>query len=1521
MTDGLQRATHEGGALSQTGEVTHDEIWLSPERAAQLLFNDRQASITFEAATEEEARRAVEEFARIFENLPGAIKDMIEGAQAAAETLSGDPLQVLAEIIQNADDSGATYVEFRIREGHLVAIHDGRSVSLRDALSLAAPWLTGKTNDVLAIGRFGIGLMTHRAISDVLDVHSGPYHMRLGAPSISAIALADLVAELPLGATAFSMPIRDDVVDIDDVSGWLSRWDDSALLFLRHVGRVVVLKADSVPAGTITLSWTEDSAATCVVDGHELTVQRRHARAPDGRGWLVHSAEAPAPKRVSRMRKASGPTVPLGLALPLQPQEGGVIYAGLPLVKTGVPLLVNAQFNPVTGRTGLASMPWNRAMLPLLADLWVEVVEDLFAEMPVVAWDVVPLPGDTGNDPSSVVEQLERLLLGRARHELANRVAIVVGGAAIPLTKLAVENAVLENVITQDEVASLAGLGASLSASARDPGGRWRHVLNDWREAGAPLPPSVTIQTALPLVEDAGRSPKAAIALAAVALNADLADEVAEMACVVTATSAHIVPPTEESLQALMVTASPLAEQLGIGVGLAEEHLAETSDAQVVLAWLREIGAVIDNPHSEKVIRRLATAGQAGRCLDAPLRDDQLRALRDAFEEIPAKTRDEMGRDVGLAITIAAFRYDARGRTVQTHARPADVYLSRAIDREQDSFAVAASKTTGLLWTHNRYANQLRSELGRTAGLGPQKFLRLLGAEMAPRLVPHAALNERFPSDGRLGLGLAVPSSPPQRAQAVRVLGASYTLSDIDSPDFRAVAVNIANEPNAEHRRARAAALLGALGRGWDRLEGQADVVAADDYYVWQIKGPVRAFWLWSVGSIKWLDDTGGIAQAPLDLRLRTPATIAVHGPDAPGYLRPEFNSPNRRDVLAALGVSGEPSTRDLVDRLRGLLATKPEPDTVATDAAIVYQAIADRLASRTSVPGDLSPRDLHAAFDEGEGLVYTNLGWRRPTQVLRGPAVFRGRHAFVPQVRNTEALWNLLRVRQPSLKDCLDVISQMARTRRAPSGNDVMVLLETLRLMANGIGAAPDQPRAVSRRLAAMPLWTTQGWKTDRPVYALDDPALREGLRAEIPVWAPGGETSQFASLLGPLRITALPADASTVIDAEAAIPDGDATELLGAAVCLLQEDLARNDPLTAGALAIGWDRLQQFEARIDPDLRVHVDGLVGGRSVEVEVATKADVARAVLFLRDTDLLGQVAAGGRAIAGIFSAANRRQLAQAWLAAVVQAEGGRRAELIVLAEQQAAEDQARADRDIAKRTAALGQEIAGRQQEQARRRSARAASAGTASSSATTETGKTPLPSPAPRERVLVDPSTLTVANVYGQPDEPSRRPTQRVSRGSSPLPPPDRNAGPPRRGVSAPSFTPLDKETVGLELARLVLGGDAAEIADLRAQHRVGADAVDDMDRFYELKVHLGDEPDSIRLEESEIRRAMTTKDFFLVVVSNIEGANARPKVRIIVDPVRQLTITRSSSVNFTGVRDTEHSLVYDLEPFPEEE
>jgi hypothetical protein len=1511
-------AAADGRDASAVGGV------LSPEEAARLLFQDPRADVDFTPRNDEEARRAIEEFARLFDTAPGVFKKALEGARAGAETLSGDRLQGLAEIIQNADDAGASYVRFQVGD-HFIAVHDGADVTLSDVLALATPWLSNKTENELATGRFGIGLMTLRSLSDVLDVHSGPYHIRLADPTIGAITQEDSPRDVAQsGETALCLPLRSEGLDTEDIAAWLGRWDDSALLFLRSVRDVTVVDPDDTPVRTLRLEWDQDEPTRCRVAGHDLMVQRRHATAPDGRRWLVHATEAPRPPDVRRVRKAAGATVPLGLALALQPGDRGVIYAGLPIVHTAVPMRFNAQFDPITSRTGLAPTRWNSALLPMLADLWVEVVEDLLAEGPLAAWDVIPLPDETDPDDGtgSVVGQIEYLLLERARTELATSAALVVDGQRVPLTDLAVEDEALTAVVERAEVAQLAGLEMPLPVSARDEAGRWRDVLDDWRDAGAPLPEPVTVEDALTLLHDRNRSVKATIALTAVALDAGLAEQLANLPCVSTSDGQRIVPPAADSVQALMLQRSRLAEQLGMGVGLAPEHLAETDSATKVIAWLRETRAVIDDAGNEEVVRRLAAAGRAGECLPEPLTDEQLRALRDAFEQLPPGERSSLGRDVGQAIAIAAFRYSGRGQVERLSARPAVLYLSRAIDREQDSFAVAADRTPGLLWSANRYADQLRSSLGRLGGLGPQKFLGLLGAERAPRIVPHAGLENRYLSDRRWGLPVGAAGSPRQRGRAMRALGASYTLDDVDSPDLRAVVDNIARERKGTPRRERAGALLGALGRAWDRLADQADVDAALTDYQWRVRGTTKAYWLWAVGATAWLDDTDGIPQAPLDLRLKTAGTIAVHGTDAPGYLRPEFDAPNRREILAALGVSGEPTTRDLVDRLRELRAARPVPDTAATDAAIVYQALADRIAGRVVIPGDLTERELRTAFGDGDGLVHTNLGWRVPTDVLGGDPVFRRRHAFVPQVPRGEPLWRTLQIRQPSAEDCLRVVGQLARTRRAPEGDDVLVLLETLRLLAERIAAMPEMPRRRIRRLASMSLWTTRGWTTERPVYAVDDPALIEGLRAVVPVWDPGGDVAQFESLLAPLKITRLGADATTVIDPEVAVLDADAGEPFGAAVSLLQEDLVRNDPRTAGALTLPWDRLRDFEVRVDNDLRVRVDGLIGREPVEIDVSTKADVSSGVLFLRDERLLRQVDGGGRAVAGLFVGADRRRIAHAWLAAYVAAEEGRTAQRLLLAEQEAAEERARREQEMAERAASLGRDIAGRQQGRPPRRPGRPAGSATSAGTAPDDgqpqpQPQPPQPPPPPRSRVLVDPSTLGVLNPDGRPGAGAPGGSRRRRRRSpGPLPPPNRNAGAPRGGTSAPSFTALDKESVGMALARLVLAGDEDEIADLRAQHGVGADAVDSMDNFFELKVHLGDEPDIIRLEESEIRRALSTPNFFLVVVSNVEGADARPKVRIIVDPVHQLAMTQTSSVSFTGVRGAEHSLVYDLGP-----
>ncbi|MFE4336221.1 hypothetical protein ACFRQM_44765 [Streptomyces sp. NPDC056831] len=88
----------------------------------------------------------------------------------------------------------------------------------------------------------------------------------------------------------------------------------------------------------------------------------------------------------------------------------------------------------------------------------------------------------------------------------------------------------------------------------------------------------------------------------------------------------------------------------------------------------------------------------------------------------------------------------------------------------------------------------------------------------------------------------------------------------------------------------------------------------------------------------------------------------------------------------------------------------------------------------------------------------------------------------------------------------------------------------------------------------------------------------------------------------------------------------------------------------------------------------------------------------------------------------------------------------------------------------------------------------------------------------------------------------------------------------------------------------------------------------MDALSRFYEPKAYKDAEPDTVLLTPAEFQRAAESDDFFLVIVSGLEAGTAPVPVRIIPQPLQQLTCRPSSSVTVTGIRGT-HSRVYQLE------
>ncbi|QMU75699.1 hypothetical protein GXW83_08060 [Streptacidiphilus sp. PB12-B1b] len=1473
---------------------------------------------------------AVERLGFRFAQLPGQVRHALGRTRDHAGNLSSDRLQGLSEIVQNAEDLQATEVRILSRERELLVAHNGAPVRLPDVLALAMPWLTSKAEQAESTGRFGIGLMTLQSLSPHLEVHSGHYRVRIGDPDVSVAE--PLSVPSCLGGrswTVLRIPMQSGALSAGEVDDWLKEWGDSALLFLKSVRSVAHLEEEGAVRHRLTLNHEDGETFEAEVGGCEVTVEANEASGADGFRWLLCRSTVPSPQGVTRAHKAVGPTTTIALALPLSPCDGGRIYAGLPVQDTDLALFVSAQFDPIASRQTLDDTPWNRALNELLADLWTTTVLRLFLREPARAWRSIPLPSEVRDSRDSVAA-LESQLLRCARLCVSHRLLMdVAGQSQLALPELAVEEDTLAGVITEEEISRVAERAAILPRAAREGANRWREVLSDWEEHGGAYPATVGLYDALSLLDDETRSPEATVLLAAAGLAADPSYPLHRRRWIVDSSGTrHRVPGTAEPLVFTDVSRG-LGAALGFGREIHRAYLADTHEAHLVAEWLRKRKALVTDADPVTAIRRLAAIGVA-RDNGAPalsLADDQLIELRDGFARVPESEREALGRDVGRAIQLKGQRYKQTGELEDIEVSPASAYLPMRLDssEREESFAYTAGKAIGPVWLKSRYAEVLQ---GGGTGIGARKFLRLLGAETGPRLRRHPGAVERLAQNPK-GLPDELASGPRARVRSLQALKASFTLDDYDSPDLRAVVSDIARDSDPQVRRRRAAALIHVLGRTWSRLSDHDEVAAVAPYYVWQPRGRTAAFWLWQLREAPWLDTATGSPTAPARLRMRTTSTVAVYGADNARFLHPEIQHMvgRRGDVLRALDISMEARVGDLVEHLQ--LLRHREDVTGHRDvpaAQILYEALAERLANQASSdPAAMSLEAVRRAFRDGEGLILTPAGWRPPQQCLCGAPLFGVLRAFAPTFKGSDEFWQLLGVRLPTVDDVAEVIKELAREdrkerREEPDGLTQSIVLQSLQMLAD---PARVQPQLLTtQRLGRLPLTTSRGWLSKRPVYAVEDSVIAEALGHGHAVWRPGAELEQFRSLLAALRITAVAADCVTVYSPASTTSDPQATDLARAALTHLREDLQRNSPSAVQSLDCSWETLASLSVHVAPELACRVQLADTGELVHLSVDAGIDWSSSTLYVRDTYALTRPTEAGRVIATRFPG-HRREVALAWAAACDKAEKGRNAVNLSLAGDRERDDQQALQAEIDRRLREFQDEVDHRHQI---RQAQAPKDADTSPPPAVSAVGPGTLPRPAPpaaqsvapgvHTRRLVDPLRLKIIQKRGHITAPGSASAPGVRSGGgtssmSGLPRPRPGSAVPQERTPPRPYSGTEQEKVALDLVRQALAGDEDWLRDLRAQHGLGADAVDSLARFYELKAYGGAEPDSVALTPAEFKRASESEEFFLVVVSGLEAGGAPISVRIILKPLQQLTCNPSGNVTVTGIRAAQ-SIVY---------
>ena len=143
------------------------------------------------------------------------------------------------ELIQNAEDAGATELAFELFEDRLELRHDGRPFTEDDVRGVCGVGKSGKSGDLTAIGKFGIGFKSVYAYTKSPRVYSGGEHFR-----IENYVRPFPVEPLPSAGTLFVFPFDHDTVPapvaVREIAAALSAIQPRILLFLEHVERLGV---------------------------------------------------------------------------------------------------------------------------------------------------------------------------------------------------------------------------------------------------------------------------------------------------------------------------------------------------------------------------------------------------------------------------------------------------------------------------------------------------------------------------------------------------------------------------------------------------------------------------------------------------------------------------------------------------------------------------------------------------------------------------------------------------------------------------------------------------------------------------------------------------------------------------------------------------------------------------------------------------------------------------------------------------------------------------------------------------------------------------------------------------------------------------------------------------------------------------------------------------------------------------------------------------------------------------------
>ena len=348
------------------------------------------------------------------------------------------------ELIQNAEDAAASELAFELFEDRLELRHDGRPFTEADVRGVCGVGKSGKSADLTAIGKFGIGFKSVYAYTRSPHIYSGGEQFRIEnyvRPFPVEPGPADLTG------TLFVFPFDHDTVTAAaaarEIAAALTAIQPRILLFLKNISRLRVRGAG------LTSSATERSVAERNGSARHVTLSQ------DGRReeWLVwhRPVEGHAAQRIEIAFRLEAGWIagvadsPLTVFFPTQKE-------------TFLGFLIQGPYRTTPARDNIPGHdPSNQALVGQTAALLTDVLRELRDDGLLTVQALQALPLDTARFPAG---SMFRPLFDSVGEALTTEALIPVadGGYGVALD-LELADATVHELLDPDQLGALCGAG------------------------------------------------------------------------------------------------------------------------------------------------------------------------------------------------------------------------------------------------------------------------------------------------------------------------------------------------------------------------------------------------------------------------------------------------------------------------------------------------------------------------------------------------------------------------------------------------------------------------------------------------------------------------------------------------------------------------------------------------------------------------------------------------------------------------------------------------------------------------------------------------------------------------------------------------------------------------------------------------------------------------------------------------------------------------------------------------------